>query len=357
MEDGSDREPDAVPGRLRVAVLGCGGVARQYHLPILRSDARVELIGAADPAAESRRAAAAADGRLELSADPLELLDTQAPDAAVICAATPAHAELATAVAGRGIHLYLEKPVATDERGAEAVLAAAANSGAVTQVGFNLRFHAQLIELRRLLNEAGAGAGAEGVGARPRRARATLIEKLPARAGVEWKRRRSSGGGALLDLGSHAFDLARWLFGEEIAAIDAAEIRSERSEHDGATVAFTMSAGTAVELTVGFGPEAVHRWELAGPEGPRGSRSELRFDAWPPRVSRGRRQSLGWELSRRARTVLLVPRREPSFAPALGAFVAACTGERGRRAELPAIADGVASLHAVLAAERAAGLR
>jgi predicted dehydrogenase len=353
VQDRSDREPAAVSEGLRVAVLGCGGVARQYHLPVLRADPRVELVGAADPAPESRRAAAAADSRLELFADPLDLLDALTPDAAVVCAATPAHAELAAAAAGRGIHLYLEKPVATDERGAEAVLAAAAASAAVAQVGFNLRFHPQLIELRRLLS--GRTGSAEGAVVGPRRARATLIEKLPARAGVEWKRRRSTGGGALLDLGSHAFDLARWLFGEEIAAIDSAEVRSERSEHDGASVALTLSSGTAVELTVGFGPEAVHRWEIAGSQG---HRSDLRFDAWPPRVSRGVRHPLGWELGRRARAVLPIPRREPSFAPALGAFVAAAsTGEPGERRELPTIGDGVASLRAVLAAERAAGLR
>jgi predicted dehydrogenase len=143
-------------------------------------------------------------------------------------------------------------------------------------------------------------------------------------------------------------DLARWLFGAEIGEVLEASSGPARTGLDGAALSLGLSPGPRLDVSLGLGPAAVHRWEIEGSEG------ALRFDAWPPRVSRRLRHSPGWEISRGVRAVLPIPRREPSFAPALAAFIGAVAGaDPGPR---PSIADGVASLRAVLAAEEAAGL-
>ncbi len=322
---------------LGVGLVGCGGIARQYHLRVLRSDPRVRLIAVSDPSEPSRAALPEMAG-VEVHSEIDALLSRADIDAIVVCASTPAHAALAAAV-GRGRqHLYLEKPVAIrlqEARSLESMLDA---RPAVCAVGFNYRLSPAFVRLKEQLNGGRVG--------QIRRVRAWHCEAANPETMAGWKRERSSGGGVLLDLCSHQVDFARWLLDTDVEAVEAASVASNRSQQDDARVVLRMKGGVEVEMVLSYVRGRKHRWEVEG------SRGVLRADRWPARVSRRRRPSGGGP-SRLGTSLraLPIPRREPSFALALGEFVGAALGESH---SLPTITDGRRSLEIVLAAERAA---
>lgn len=93
-----------------------------------------------------------------------------------------------------------------------------------------------------------------------------------------WKQWRASGGGVLLDLGSHHFDLLRWFPGEEIAAVEA-RIESRVSDEDEAFVSLRMESGTEVKSFFSLQAARADFMEFIGENG------TLRVDGHRPTLS------------------------------------------------------------------------
>ncbi len=323
-------------GRLRVGLAGCGGIARQYHLRELRADPRVDLVAIAEPSAQARAAIPPAQGTAVL-ADAAELIGRGDVDAVVVCAPNAAHSSIADAVMASGRHLYLEKPVALTLEDARR-LEALADGRALAVVGFQYRLSPAFRRLREALS-----AGAIGD---VRHVRAWHCEAADAASMPAWKLARSSGGGALLDLGSHQVDLARWLLGTDVEEVESAAVSSVRSEQDEARLRLRMANGVTVDVVTSYLQGRKHRWEAEGADG------VLRAERWPARLSRRRRAAPGGP-SRPATALraIPIPRREPSFGLALREFVGAALGAEH---SLPTLSDGRRSLEVVLEAERRA---
>jgi predicted dehydrogenase len=133
----------------------------------------------------------------------------EAADIDAVVVATP-HAELsaiATACLNAGKHVLVEKPGGRNLAEVFAVREAAYAAGQVAKVGYNHRFHPAVLKAREIVDRGELGQlmfirGRYGHGGRP------SYEK-------EWRFERSiSGGGELIDQGSHLIDLARWFLGE-----------------------------------------------------------------------------------------------------------------------------------------------
>ena len=133
---------------LRVATIGVGHLGR-HHARLLASFADVQFAAAVDLVRERAQAAVAGT-----SADALE--DYRAlfgrVDAVTIAVPTVDHLRVATAFLERGVHVLVEKPMATSLAEADAMLTAARTSGATLAVGHTERFNpavaAALPELR-----------------------------------------------------------------------------------------------------------------------------------------------------------------------------------------------------------------
>jgi predicted dehydrogenase len=128
-------------------------------------------------------------------------------DAVVV--ATP-HSELsaiAIACLDAGKHVLVEKPGGRNLAEISAVSKAADSAGRVAKIGYNHRFHPAVIKARQIVDRGELGQlmfirGRYGHGGRPGYER-------------EWRFERSiSGGGELIDQGSHLIDLAQWFLGE-----------------------------------------------------------------------------------------------------------------------------------------------
>jgi myo-inositol 2-dehydrogenase / D-chiro-inositol 1-dehydrogenase len=190
--------------RLRVALVGAGGIAARHLAELLRQD-DVEVVAVCD--LDRARAAALASEGATLYKGVDELLDREQPDAIWVCTPPLAHREPTLAALTRGVHVYLEKPIARTLGDAEAIVQAANASGAVCAVGYQWRAIEILNDLRTLL-EGQQLALLLGRNIGP-------AEQRP------WFLDRAQGGGNLLERGSHQIDLVHAL-GAEVRSVQAA---------------------------------------------------------------------------------------------------------------------------------------
>ncbi len=199
---------------VRLGFLGCGRVTTTLHLPALRRVPEISVAAVADQdgdrAAAVRRTWNIGGTHPTLPA----LLADESLDAIAVCTPPAQHADAACAVLASGKALFLEKPLAPSLADCDRILAAAAGATAPAVVGFNLRQHALLLEGRSLIRRGALGE-IEAI----RSSFTTdirLTTPLPA-----WRDRRQEGGGALQEIGTHHFDLWRWLLGAEIMEVSA----------------------------------------------------------------------------------------------------------------------------------------
>ena len=182
-------------------IVGLGNIG-QYHAERL-VDLGVALVGGMDVASEARaRFARRYDA--DVHEDHHELYD--AVDAVVITTPNKYHEEYAVDAFERDLHVLLEKPLAHSLDSAERIAEAAADADGHAMVGFNNRF-ANTVRIVRNRIERGDLGEVTHVEANYVRRRG-----IPGR-GSWFTRRQIAGGGALIDLGVHAIDLALHLLG------------------------------------------------------------------------------------------------------------------------------------------------
>jgi myo-inositol 2-dehydrogenase/D-chiro-inositol 1-dehydrogenase len=321
---------------LRIGVIGCGAIATSIHIRVLRRLPNVRVTALADPVPAARERALGLVPRAVALASAEELLARDDVDAVIVAAPTGLHAPLALSVLASGRHLYLEKPIATTTEDGSRVAAAARAANLVTAMGFNWRYQPLVARARELVRAGTIGEV---------RALSTVFSEpsqLP-----PWKLHRSEGGGVLLDLGSHHFDLIRWMLGVEVERVDST-IRSEASEQDSAWVRLGLTGGGIASCFFSLRAAQADALELIG------TRGTLHVDRYARSLTLGgvrARTATPAIMALRARAIIR-PRTEPSWSILLRAFVDAV---RGRPAELPGFDDGLRSLEIVVAAERAAG--
>jgi predicted dehydrogenase len=264
-------------------------------------------------------------------------------DAVVIALPTGMHAEVAEAALEAGKHVYLEKPLAANVEDARRVVEAWERSNRVGMIGFNYRFNPLYARIKRQID-----AGRVGQVICVRTVFSTRAANLP-----NWKKSRAGGGGVLLDLGSHHFDLLRFMFGE----IDQVEARIEsiQTEDDTAAVSMRLGGSILCESFFSLASAEEDRIEVYGREGKtwadRCHSAAVSFE--PPQgrgallhdVVRGFKQ-IPAKLARFARRGA-----ELSYTQALARFVeAARTGTNAA----PDFRDGLRSLEIIEAAEESA---
>lgn len=338
----SERPPtDVAP--VRIALAGCGRVAQLVHLDALARLPEVELVAVADTDPDLRRRAAARVAGTAAVERVEELCGDAGVEAILIALPTHLHAEAARAALAAGKHVYIEKPLATSVEEARSVLHAWRGSGLTATVGFNLRFQPHYRQLRDDVADERIGAPVA-----VRSIMGSARRELPA-----WKRSRATGGGVLLDLGSHQVDLIRFVLGREIVRA----LGSSHASRGGAetiSLVLELDDGTPVQLLASHAGIDVDRFEVMGDRGALvvdrlsggavefvdvrhgfARRDRLR------RVARAARHSYAG-----ARRELMQP-GEPSFAAALLAFAAAVRGAASDAADLEAGLRNLEVLHAV----------
>jgi predicted dehydrogenase/nucleoside-diphosphate-sugar epimerase len=184
--------------------LGCGAIAQQLHLPILGGHENVRLAALVDrDGARARKLAKAYQVGCVLL-DTGELTKDRVD--AVLIATPPSHHAAATLeLIKRGIHVLVEKPMATTYDDAMNMVEAAEEAGVVLSVGFYRRLMPSMRMLKALLDSRWLGrpVGFEVISGGFYGWTAATLANM---------RKDLAGGGVLMDFGSHLLDLLHYLF-------------------------------------------------------------------------------------------------------------------------------------------------
>ena len=125
--------------RVRIGVIGAGGIAQIEHVPnLLRLKQQFEILGVCDPSAKVRAFIGEEFGLAAFAS--IDELLALSLDAVVIASPDPLHHEQVLAAFARGLHVFCEKPLCYSAADIDEVIAARDRAGKVLQVGYMKRF-------------------------------------------------------------------------------------------------------------------------------------------------------------------------------------------------------------------------
>ncbi|WP_040155298.1 Gfo/Idh/MocA family protein [Mobilicoccus massiliensis] len=206
--------------RIRVAVVGCGNVAVNFHVPAYRAlPETYEIVGLADPTPERLEIGREAAGLRpeQVHTDVADLLARDDVDVIDVCTPQHLHRDLVLAAAVTGKHVLVEKPIAAVPADAAEMVRAARRAGVVLAVMHNYLFFPEVVALRALIDSGEIGE------VRTVTVDMQGVVDSPGAAGYrpEWRKDpAASGGGVLMDM-LHGVYLAEHLLGAPIDAVDA----------------------------------------------------------------------------------------------------------------------------------------
>ena len=191
--------------RVRIGIIGCGGIANGKHMPALAKIEGARMVAFCDLLPERAHAAAAKYGApdAKTATDYRRLLDDPAIDVVHVCTPNDSHAEIAVAALEAGKHVMCEKPMAKTAAEAATMLAAARRTGRKLTIGYQNRFRPDSEHLQQVCRRGDLGEIYFA------KAHAVRRRGVPT-WGVFLDEERQ-GGGPLIDIGTHALDLTLWM--------------------------------------------------------------------------------------------------------------------------------------------------
>jgi predicted dehydrogenase len=214
---------------LRIGVIGAG-VMGSNHARVLASLPDVILVGIADPLPEHRTRAETLIGCTTFS--DFEQLLAAGVDAVTIAAPTHLHHEIALNCIGRGIHVLVEKPIAsTVEEGLE-IVAAAKRAGVTLMAGHVERFNPAVATVK----EAIKGEEILSISI-------TRVGPFPP---------RMSNVGVVIDLAVHDIDLIRWFTDSDIVEVQPQVASAVAEREDIALLQFRTASGVLAHINTNW---------------------------------------------------------------------------------------------------------
>jgi UDP-N-acetyl-2-amino-2-deoxyglucuronate dehydrogenase len=225
--------------RWRVGVVGAGQAGERQALGFAaHPDAAV--VGVADLDASRAQSLAARVGGQVVGA----WQDLFALGLDVLVVATPHHAHLAPteAAAARGVHVMMEKPIATTLADADRMLAVAREAGIRLATSFVHRFREEAVQAKRYVEAAGPlQVGRETMATRRTSSHPRWLTDAT-----------MAGGGVLMYSAIHGVDRLRWFFADEVVEV-VARSRRYAGDHDevedGVAALLTFAGGGVATLT------------------------------------------------------------------------------------------------------------
>jgi len=198
---------------LRVAVIGVGTMGKQ-HARVYTELPGVELVAVADPD-EGKTAEIVRRYKVQAYTNYREMLWREKPDAVSIAAPTCLHRQVALDVIAEGVHLLIEKPLASTPEEALEIIRAANEKGVKLTAGHIERFNPAVRELKKRLDAGELGRvfilHARRLGPFPER-----IQDM----------------GVVIDLASHDLDVMHYLLGVEVERVYAETMRQIHTRYE-----------------------------------------------------------------------------------------------------------------------------
>jgi predicted dehydrogenase len=189
--------------KLKIGIVGCGGIANNKHMPALKKLDAVEMLAFCDIERDRAEKAARDFGApgaqvfvdyRELVKLPLDVIHVLTPNSS--------HAPITVAALMAGKHVMCEKPMATSTAEAKEMLDAARKSGKKLTIGYQNRFRQDSLYLKQCCEAGDLGEVYY--------ARAQAIRRRGVPTWGVFLDEEKQGGGPLIDIGTHALDLTLW---------------------------------------------------------------------------------------------------------------------------------------------------
>lgn len=247
---------------LRFGLVGAGRIAETYVQAFERLAAAgiAEIIGVADVRAE---AAGALAGRLGCPsfASHAVMTGTCSLDAVLVCTPPATHPDISLHFLRRRIHVLCEKPLSVDAKSARLMAHTAGRTGTVLTMASKFRYVEDVVQARSL-----AEAGAIGEVVLAENSFAAQVDMA-----ARWNSDPAlSGGGVLIDNGTHSVDLMRYFLGPLVGVQIVEGPRSQGLAVEESVRLFVRNARGAqgsVDLSWSVGKEADNYLTLYGSEG------------------------------------------------------------------------------------------
>lgn len=220
---------------MRIGVLGAGVIGR-LRAQSIRENPATTLAAVMDVSPDAAKKAAQGTTAPTFT-DLSRFLDVEM-DGVIISSPGHVHEEPCLAALERGRHVLCEKPLANTVESCRRIVDAAARAGRVLAVGFNLRYYPAFSFVKDVIDQGRIGTldhvrifgGHEG------------LPKFRA----DWQfRAPESGGGAMMDVGIHMTDLARYILGEitEVYGVMSESVWNVPGSEDNAVAVFRSPQG------------------------------------------------------------------------------------------------------------------
>jgi predicted dehydrogenase len=248
----------STPDVLRVGIAGSGFIGRVHARSARLAGGHLVAVAASSAASAAAAAAELAAERAAASAE--ELIADPDIDVVHVCTPNHLHRPLAEAALAAGKHVICEKPLALDATEAEALVAAAAESGRQAGVPFVYRFYPTVREARERISRGDLGA--------INLLHGTYLQDWLLRPEDDnWRVDESTGGAsrAFADIGSHWCDLAEFVSGHRVTRLSARTLTAVRERvADSARKAFAGGDSAGEPRAVSTEDVAVVQFETDG---------------------------------------------------------------------------------------------
>lgn len=236
--------------KLRFGMIGTGGISHGHGRRLLELSGEVELVALADPSAQSRDKFI---GQLGLHGaavydDYETMLKEEKLDAVVICSPHTLHYRQVSDALEAGCHVLVEKPMTCSSQEAVQLLATAERAGRKLQVSYQRHFQPQFQYIRQAIQDGVIGPLTSVT--------ASLYQDWRQLTEGTWRTKpKLSGGGMLMDSGSHVVDVLLWTTGLTPAEVKPLLHRQGAPVEIDSFTAIRFAEGPIASLNiVGFAP-------------------------------------------------------------------------------------------------------
>ena len=247
--------------KVNFGVIGAGGIALRKTIPGMLKAKNCRLVAVMDPVDIDRIA-----GELNVKAaykTEAELLADPAVEAVYIASPVSCHAKQIKMAAVAGKHILCEKPLTLNLKQAQEAVEACKKNKVFLQEGYMMKFHGAHVKMKELIDEGRLGKIVY--------MRAQLSCWYPKMEGAWRQDPRTGGGGALIDMASHLYDLLEHFAGpiRRIVTLTGRQVQDYRSEDSSATlIDFKSGAQATVDCYFCIPDEAARtRLEVYGSQG------------------------------------------------------------------------------------------
>jgi predicted dehydrogenase len=191
--------------KVRVGIIGVGGIANGKHMPNLAKLPNVEMVAFCDIIEERAEQGAKQYGTpdAKVYTDYRDLIARDDIDVVHVCTPNREHSFITIDALEAGKHVMCEKPMAKTYAEAKAMVEAAKRTGKKLTIGYQSRHRADSSYLKKVVDAGELGEIYF--------AKALAVRRRAVPTWGVFLNEEEQGGGPLIDIGTHALDLTLWL--------------------------------------------------------------------------------------------------------------------------------------------------